>query len=195
MSWKIDKSSSKINFTVRHLMITKVHGTMDRFSGIIEFDPDYPVNSSVRAEIESASINTHLGIRDANVRGSFLKAKKYPLMTYQSKRIEVLDDSHGRIYGDLTIHGMAKQVVLDVEYNGLSQNKDGMTTAAFRAVSCLNRKDWGLKWMALLEIGGLFVGDQVDIEIEVVAVKEADVMPQTMESMQPKVRSTQDAEV
>jgi polyisoprenoid-binding protein YceI len=192
MSWKIDPSNSKIVFTVRHLMITRVHGKMDRFSGLIEFDLDHPANSSVRADIDPASVNTRLGIRDANVRSALLKVKKHPKITYQSKQIEVVDDSHGRIYGDLTIHGIAKQVVLDVEYNGLSQNQDGMTTAAFHAVTRLNRKDWGLKWMPLLEIGGLFVADQLEVDIQVVAVKESNAMPQRIETSLAEVMPAQD---
>lgn len=189
MSWKIDLNSSKIVFTVRHLMITRVHGTMDRFSGLIEFDPDNPVSSSIVAEIDPASINTRLGIRDANVRAVLLKVKKHPAITFRSSRIEVSDDSHGLIYGDLTIHNISKQVVLDVEYEGLSQSKTGATTAGFHAITRLNRKDWGLEWMPLLEIGELFVAVQLDVDIRVVAVKENAAMSQPVESLLSDARS------
>lgn len=192
MSWTIDPSSSKIVFTVRHLMVTRVRGSMDRFSGQIEFNPDDPVHSSVRAEIDPASVNTRLGIRDANVRSALLKVKKHPNITYQSNRIEVLDDSHGRIHGDLTIHGVAKPVVLEVDYRGISQTMGGKTSAVFHAVSRLNRKDWGLKWMPLLEIGGLFVSDQLEVEIQVVALKENESAQQRMEMMPSEVVSARE---
>lgn len=192
MSWKIDPGKSHIVFTVRHLMITKVHGKMKRFSGSIDFNLEDPVNSSVRAEVDPASVDTRLSIRDANVRAVLLKVKKHPKITYQSTHIEVVDDSHGLIYGDLTIHGIAKQVVLDTEYHGLSQNPDGLETAAFSATTRLNRKDWGLKWMPLLEIGGLFVRDQFDVEIQVVAVKENEAAAKHAQPMQSEVMPAQD---
>jgi polyisoprenoid-binding protein YceI len=178
MSWKIEIGHSKIMFRVRHLMIASVTGSMNSFTGSLDFDTENPVNSSVNVEIDPTSINTRLGVRDNNLRSVLLKVKKHPLITYKSKRIEVLDESHGRIIGDLTIHGLSKEVILDTKMNDMSTNAEGQTTAYFSATTCINRKDWGLKWMPLLEIGGMFVSDNLDIHIDLVAIKVKVTEPQ-----------------
>ncbi|GIV62810.1 MAG: YceI family protein [Chloroflexota bacterium] len=173
MSWKIDPAHSEITFSVRHLMVSNVRGRFERFSGEVHFDEENPQNSSVEVQIEAASINTREPQRDAHLRSpDFLNADQFPYLTFKSKRIEVLDDSHGRIIGDLTIRDVTREVVLDVVFNGKVKSPFGFTTAGFSASTKINRKDWGLVWNVALETGGVLVGDEVNIQIELELIKE-----------------------
>ena len=173
MSWKIDSAHSEITFSVRHLMVSNVRGRFERFSGVVNFDEENPQNSSVEVQIEAASINTREPQRDAHLRSpDFLNADQFPYLTFKSKRIEVLDDSHGRIIGDLTIRDVTREVVLDVVFNGKVKSPFGFTTAGFSASTKINRKDWGLVWNVALETGGVLVGEEVNIQIEVELIKE-----------------------
>jgi polyisoprenoid-binding protein YceI len=173
MSWKIDSAHSEINFSVRHLMVSNVRGRFERFSGVVNFDEENPQNSSVEVQIEAASINTREPQRDAHLRSpDFLNADQFPYLTFKSKRIEVLDDSHGRIIGDLTIRDVTREVVLDVVYNGKVKSPFGFTTAGFSASTKINRKDWGLVWNVALETGGVLVGEEINIQIEVELIRE-----------------------
>ncbi len=173
MSWKIDSAHSEITFSVRHLMVSNVRGRFERFSGTVHFDEENPQNSSVEVQIEAASINTREPQRDAHLRSAdFLNADQFPYLTFKSKRIEVLDDSHGRIIGDLTIRDVTREVVLDVVFNGKVKSPFGFTTAGFSASTRINRKDWGLYWNVALETGGVLVGEEVNIQIELELIKE-----------------------
>ncbi len=172
-SWAIDNSHSSVQFTVRHMMISKVRGRFQNFSGTVDFDEQNPANSSVNVQIEAASIDTRDEKRDAHLTSAdFLDVANHPYLTFVSKRIEVLDDSHGKIYGDLTIRGVTNEVVLDVEYNGQAKSPWGTTSAGFNATTKINRKDWGLNWNVALETGGVLVGEEVTIEIELEIVKQ-----------------------
>ncbi len=173
--WIIDDSHSLIHFTVRHMMISKVRGRFDRFSGTIAADEQNPANSAVNVQIEAASINTRDAKRDAHLTSpDFLDVVRYPYITFVSKRIEVLDESHGRITGDLTIRGVTREVTLDVEYNGQARSPWGTVSAGFHAHTTINRKDWGLTWNMALETGGVLVGDEVEIDIEVELIRQED---------------------
>lgn len=173
MSWKIDSSHSEINFTVRHMMISNVRGRFEAFTGTVEFDQQNPANSSVDVQIEAASINTRESQRDNHLRSAdFFDAETYPYLTFKSKKVEVVDDSHGRITGDLTIHGVTKEVVLDTEFNGMSQSPWGFSSAGFSATTKINRKDWGLEWNMALETGGVLVSDEIKINIDIEIIEE-----------------------
>ncbi len=173
MSWKIDPAHSEITFSVRHLMVSNVQGRFERFSGVVNFDEENPQNSSVEVQIEAASINTREPQRDAHLRSpDFLNADQFPYLTFKSKRIEVLDDSHGRIIGDLTIRDVTREVTLDVVFNGKVKSPFGFTTAGFSASAKINRKDWGLVWNVALETGGVLVGEEVNIQIELELIQE-----------------------
>src|SRR6185503_18948814 len=119
MAWQIDPNHSTIQFSARHMMITTVRGQFERFTGTIEGDEQDPTRSRVEIQIDAASLNTRNGQRDADLRGpNFLDVDHYPSIEFKSTRIEQVDASHGRIIGDLTIHGETHPVVLDVEYSG-----------------------------------------------------------------------------
>jgi polyisoprenoid-binding protein YceI len=173
MTWQIDSAHSQVAFSARHMMISKVRGQFGEFSGTIDFDENNPADSTVNVEIKAASINTGIEDRDTHLRsGDFLDAENYPTLTFVSKRVEVTDDSSGKLIGDLTILGVSNEVVLDVEYGGQAKSPWGTTSAGFSASTKINRKDWGLQWNAPLETGGVLVGDTISINIEIELVKQ-----------------------
>ena len=175
MNWKMDPAHSQISFTVRHMMITNVQGRFEKFSVNVNADEQNPVASSVEVQIEAASINTREERRDGHLKSAdFFDAEKYPYLTFKSKRIEKTDATHGRMIGVLTIRDIAKEVVLDVEYSGQAKSPWGTTSAGFSATTKINRKDWGLAWNQALETGGVLVGDEVTVNIELEIVKQAE---------------------
>lgn len=173
MTWKIDPAHSQIQFSVRHMMISNVRGRFEDFTGAVEFDEEDPARSSVEVQIEAASINTKEPQRDTHLRSpDFLDAEKFPQLRYKSRRVEMIDASHGRMMGDLTIRDLAREVVLDVEYAGKAKSPWGTVSAGFSATAKLSRKDWGLTYNSPLETGGFLVGDQVNISIELELIKQ-----------------------
>jgi polyisoprenoid-binding protein YceI len=175
MSWQIDSAHSQIQFSIRHMMISNVRGRFENFTGVVEFNEQDPTRSSVDVQIEAAGINTREAQRDGHLKSpDFLNADKYPYLTFKSKRIEKTDATHGRIVGVLTIRDIAKEVVLDVEYSGQAKSPWGTTSAGFSATTKINRKEWGLTWNQALETGGVLVGDEVTVNIELEIVKQAE---------------------
>ncbi len=173
MPWKMDPSHSQITFTIRHMMISNVHGRFERFSANVNADEQNPTASSIEVQMEAASIDTREERRDGHLRSpDFLNAEKFPYLTFKSKRIEMLDDSHGRLIGDLTIRDVTREVVLDMEYSGQMKNPYGKLVAGFTAAAKINRKDWDLTWNLALETGGWLVGDIINVDIEFELVKE-----------------------
>jgi len=173
MSWVIDAAHSQIAFSVRHLMVAKTRGRFNSFSGNVDFDEQTPANSSVNVSIEASSIDTLNEQRDGHLKsGDFLDVANFPTLSFVSKKVEVVDDSHGRIIGDLTIRGVTHEVVLATEYNGQSKSPWGSTSAGFSAETKINRKDWGLEWNVILETGGVLVAEEVAISIELEIIKQ-----------------------
>ena len=155
------------------MMISTARGRFGEVNGTVEFDEANPINSTVNVQIEAASIDTRDAQRDGHLRSAdFLDAENHPTLTFVSKRVEKIDDTHGRIIGDLTIRGVSKEVVLETEYAGQAKSPWGTTSAGFSAKTSINRKDWGLEWNGALETGGVLVGDQVNIDIDLEIVKE-----------------------
>lgn len=173
MSWKIDSAHSHIQFSVRHMMISKVRGEFAEFGGTINFDENDPEASTVHVEIDAASIDTGAEDRDDHLRSEdFLYVEEYPTMTFESKRVEVTGERRARLVGDLTIRGKAREVVLDVALQGIAKSPWGDYSAGFSASGSFSRKQWGLEWNQALETGGFLVGDKVNVDIEVELVKE-----------------------
>jgi len=176
MSWKIDQAHSQITFSIRHMMISNVHGRFENFTGTIDFNETDPTQSTVNVNIDAGSINTREPMRDNHLKSpDFLEAEKYPSLTFVSKWIEKVDDHHGRIHGDLTIRDITHEVVLDTEYAGQSTIW-GKTNAGFSASTRISRKNWNLTWNKAVESGGLLVGDDINVNIDLELVKEADVV-------------------
>jgi len=174
-TWTKDPNHSHIDFKARHMMISWVRGSFHNFDANVEFDPDRPENTQVEVSIDAASIDTGVNDRDNHLRSAdFLDATNHPTLTYKSRRIEVLDSAHARLIGDLTIRGLSREVVLDVEYAGSAVSPYGKHQVGFNAQTKINRKDWGLEWNVALETGGWLVGDeiQINIELELVEVPE-----------------------
>jgi polyisoprenoid-binding protein YceI len=179
MSWKIDPAHAQITFSVRHMMIMNVRGHFEKFTGEVDFDEQNPALSTVDVEIEAASLNTNEPKRDAHLRSpDFLDVENFPYIEFRSKEVEVKDDRHGRITGDLTIRGVTKEVVLETEYLGQSQSPWGTTSAGFSARARINRKVWGLTWNVALETGGMLVGDEIVIDIDLEIIKQAEAEPE-----------------
>ena len=173
MAWQIDSSHSSVNFSVRHMMLSTVRGQFEKFSGTVDFDEANPAAASVDVTIEAGSINTKDEKRDGHLKSpDFLEAEKFPSLSFKSKSVQVVDSTHAKVSGDLTIKGISKPVVLDVEYNGQAKAPWGTTSAGFSASTKINREDWGLIWNAPLETGGVLVGKDVKIELELEAVKQ-----------------------
>ncbi len=171
-SWNFDLTHSSINFWVRHLMVSKVHGRFTSWKGSLEFDPENPAASRVDVSIDAASIETKEDKRDAHLRSpDFLDVDKYPQISFRSTSIEKTGDGELRATGELTIHGVTRPIELDVEYAGAVKDPWGGDRAGFSARATLKRKDFGLEWNQALETGGVVVGDKVEINLEIEAVK------------------------
>ena len=179
MSWQIDPAHSHISFSVRHMMISKVRGFFDSFSGTIDFNEENPVNTVVDVTLDAASINTRDEQRDGHLKSpDFLNAEQYPNLTFIGKRVEQDDTNNGRLIGDLTILDTTHEVALDVHYTGIAKSPYGSESAGFQASTSISRKAWGLEWNVALETGGWLVGDKIniDIELEIIKVQETETV-------------------
>jgi polyisoprenoid-binding protein YceI len=157
------------------MMISKASGNFHVFKGSLEIDEAHPENSWVEAEADVASLNTRDEKRDAHLRGAdFFDAEKYPVITFKSKQVKSKGDNEYKIVGDLTIRDTTKEVVFDAEYAGqVAKDPFGMRRAGLTATTTINRKDFGLSWNMALETGGVMVGENVKIEINLEAVTAA----------------------
>lgn len=174
MSWQVDYAHSEILFSVKHMMISTVRGRFESFTANVDFNEADPTRSHVEVQIAADSINTKETQRDGHLKSpDFLDAPNHPYLTFVSKRIEKIDDQHGRIIGDLTIRGVTNEVVLEAQYVGQAKSPWGGTiSAGFNATTKIDRTKWGLNWNHLLETGGLLVGNEITVNIELELVKQ-----------------------
>jgi polyisoprenoid-binding protein YceI len=171
--WEIDGSHSGIHFSVRHLVVANVRGQFARWSGSVVAEDGDLARASVNAVIDASSIDTRVADRDTHLKSpDFLDVANYPEITFKSKRVDKQSDEALRVTGDLTIRGVTREVVLEVEYAGRTKDPSGNERAGFTAKTAIDRKDFGLTWNQVLEAGGVMVGDRVAIEIEVEAVRQ-----------------------
>ena len=178
MSWQLDKAHSSINFSVRHMMISTVRGRFEDFDGTFEINETNPTQSKIEVEIQAASINTKESQRDGHLASpDFFDVAQYPTITFKSKRVEKLANQDVRLVGDLTIKNITKEVVLAVEYAGQAKSPWGTINAGFTAQTKISRKDWDLTWNVALETGGMLVGDEITINIELEIIKQAEPAP------------------
>ncbi len=172
-TWTIDKTHSIAEFAVKHLVVTTVKGHFREFEGTIYLDEANPENSFVNASIDVASIDTNVPDRDAHLRSDdFFNAEQFPKITFQSTRVELVDGSRAKIYGELTIRDVTKPVVLDVEYEGQVDDPWGNRRAAFTATTQISRKEFNVRWNQAIETGGAVVGDNVKITLHIEAVRQ-----------------------
>ena len=172
-TWNIDPDHSTVGFKIRHLMVSNVNGHFTTYSGSIEVNEADITKSKVNVSIDAASIDTNVTKRDDHLRSpDFFDVAKYPKITFVSKSISKAGPDRLQVKGDLTIHGVTKEVVLDVE-GPTPESKDpwGNIRKGATATTKINRKDFGLNWNAALETGGVLVGDDVNITLEVELIK------------------------
>jgi polyisoprenoid-binding protein YceI len=174
-TWSLDPAHTSVQFSVRHLMVSTVRGAFGKVSGTVAVDEKDLTRSKIQATIDAASIDTRVEKRDTHLKSpDFLDVAKYPTITFVSKKIEQASPGHFKVTGDLTLHGVTREVSLDVE-GPTPEIKDsrGNIRAGAEATTTINRKDFGLTWNQVLEAGGVAVGDEVKITIDVEATKEA----------------------
>ena len=172
-TWSIDPAHSSVHFKVRHMMISYVRGEFQVVRGALNLNSDDIIQSSVEAEIEAASIETRDQQRDAHLRSAdFLDAEQYPVITFRSTKIHEMGGEALRVDGDLTIHGVTRDVTLHVD-SVSPETKDpwGNLRLAASAGTVIRRKDFGLNWNTVLETGGVLVGDDIAIEFDLEFVK------------------------
>lgn len=168
-TYEIDPSHTSAQFSVRHMMLSNVKGEFTKVKGTVSYDPANVAASSVEATIDTSSVNTREPKRDDHLKSpEFFDAQKFPSMTFKSTKVEKGPDGKLAVTGNLTIHGITKEVVLDVD-GPTDEVKDpwGNFRRGASATVKLNRQDFGLKWNKLLETGGVVVGDDVAITIDV----------------------------
>lgn len=164
--WKIDKSHSEIKFKVKHLVISTVTGQFKDFDATVESEKSDFSDAKISFWADVNSIDTRNEQRDAHLKSAdFFDAENHPQITFVSKSINKNSDNEFEIFGDLTIRGVTREVKLNVIYNGTVKGFGGGEVAGFEINGKLNRFDFGLKWNALTEAGGIVVGDEVKIEI------------------------------
>jgi polyisoprenoid-binding protein YceI len=172
-TWNIDPAHSAAEFKVKHMMISNVKGQFAKVTGALTLDESVLANSKVQAVIEAASIETRDAQRDAHLKSpDFLDAERFPTLSFKSTRVSLVRDGELAVEGDLTIRGITRKVVFTVE-GPTPPAKDpwGNTRVAVSATTKINRKDFGLTWNTALETGGILVGDEVTITLDVQFVK------------------------
>jgi len=172
VKWVLDPSHSELNFKVKHLMISNVKGEFKNF--LAEIDNEDFKNGLVKVDIETSSIFTNSTDRDNHLKSAdFFDVENHPAMTFESTSFKKVDDNDYKLKGLLTVKGISKEVVLDVEFGGTNKDPWGNEKAGFSYAGKINRKDWGLNWNTALETGGVLVSDEVHIGGEVQFVKQA----------------------
>ena len=173
-TWNLDPAHTSVQFSVRHLMVSTVRGAFGKLSGTVQVEEKDLTRSKIQATIDAASIDTRVEKRDTHLKSpDFLDVARYPTIVFVSTKVEAGAPGHFKVIGDLTLHGVTREVSLDVE-GPTPEIKDprGDTRAGAQATTTINRKDFGLTWNQVLETGGVAVGDEVTITIDVEATKQ-----------------------
>lgn len=172
-TWEVDPAHSTIGFGIRHMMISTVRGTFPKFTATAVVDEKDPTRAVVEASIDAASIDTANAKRDEHLRSAdFLDVERYPTITFKSTKVEPAGERRWKLHGDLTLHGVTKPVVLDVTGTPEVRGPRGETRAGAHATTTLDRRDFGIVWSKTMDGGGLLVGNDVEVTIDVEAVKK-----------------------
>ena len=170
--WEIDPDHSLIEFRVAHMVVSKTSGRFTDYKGFVEMDADAKMIHAIEATINAASVDTNHEKRDTHLRNpDFLDVKQYPTMTYRMKNVKKQGDTY-TIVGEFTLRGVTKEVTLVSTFNGVAKDPWGGTRAGFSAEGKLNRKDFGMIWDKTLDNGGLVVGNEVHIRLEIECIKQ-----------------------
>lgn len=174
-TYVIDKSHSQIGFAARHAMVAKVRGAFNEFSGTGFFDAENPANSSLKVNIQAASIDTRSADRDAHLKSNdFFAMDQFPEITFVSTEFDKTDADTYAITGDLTIKGVTKSVTVDFDFTGTAIDPFGNERIGFEGKTVINRKDWGVNWNAALEAGGVLVSEKITLEFEISAIRSTE---------------------
>lgn len=169
--WNVDPEHSTIEFRVVHMLVSKTTGHFTEYQGFIDMDAEAETVKAIEAAIKTASVNTNHAKRDAHLRNAdFFDVEKYPTMTYRMKQYQKTADGYQAV-GELTLHGMTKDITLTGNFNGVAKDPRGNLRAGFNAEGKLNRKDFGMVWSKTLDGGGLVVGDEVLIKLDIECIK------------------------
>jgi polyisoprenoid-binding protein YceI len=173
--WEIDPAHSNASFTVRHMMVSNVRGEFTKLAGGLEVVGDDPTTAKVNVSIDAGSVNTREPKRDAHLRSTdFLDVARFPTVTFTSKKVERAAEGRLKLVGDLTIHGVTREAALDVEeLTPVVKDLNGNFRIGAHATTRIGRKEFGLLWNVALEAGGVLVGDDVNITIDVELIKKA----------------------
>jgi len=169
--WDLDPDHSIIEFRVAHMVVSKTAGRFMDYTGLVEMDAEAQQFKTIEATINTASVNTNHEKRDAHLRNAdFFDVEKYPAMTYKMKSYKKAGEGYQAV-GDLTLHGVTKEITLAGTFNGVSKDPWGNTRAGFTAEGKVNRKDFGMVWNKTLDTGGFVVGDDVNIRLDIECIK------------------------
>ena len=169
-TWNFDPAHTSADFSARHMMVTTVRGKFEKISGTLIFDTANPEQASVEVTIDASSLNTGVTDRDNHLRSAdFLDVANFPTITFKSTKVEKTGDNEGTITGDLTIRGVTRPVTIKAEYLGQEKNPWGITVTGFTGTTKINREDFGLTWNVALETGGVLVGKDINIALDVEA--------------------------
>ena len=173
-TYVLDPSHSRLGFSARHAMVTKVRGAFNDVAGTATVDGSNPAASHLEVTIQAASFDSRDANRDGHVRGAdFLDVEKYPTLTFRSTEIAVSDDDKVTVTGDLTINDVTPPVTIELEFEGSATDPFGNERVGFEGETTIKRSDWGLTWNAALETGGFLVSDKIELELEISAIKKA----------------------
>jgi polyisoprenoid-binding protein YceI len=169
--WNLDSDHSTIEFRVTHMVVSKTTGRFTDYAGFIDMDAETGTVKVIEATIKTGSVNTNHEKRDAHLRNAdFLDVEHYPTITFKMKNYKKTAEGYTAV-GDLTLHGVTKEITLAGQYNGATKDPWGNTRAGFSAEGKLNRKDFGMVWNKTLDSGGLVVGDEVQIRLDIECIK------------------------
>lgn len=176
-TYEIDTAHSSVGFKIRHLF-SNTRGSFEKFKGTVDFEAGKPETWKAEAEIETASINTNVPDRDKHLRGSdFFEVEKYPTMTFKTTKVLESTDKSAKLEGVLSLHGVEKPVTLNVDILGAGSDPWGNERAGFTATTTINRKDFGIIYNKALDNGGMMLGDEVEVIIEIEAVHKKPEAP------------------
>lgn len=166
--WVVDGAHTSVGFTVKHMMFSKVKGSFSGIEGTMTGSPDHFTEATIDFSIDVASISTNNDDRDNHLRSAdFFETEQFPNMTFTSTSITQQDDDEYKVTGDMTIKGVTKPVTFDVEYEGTAKNPWGVDVIAYEVKGKIKREDFGLTWNQVLEAGGVLVGNDIKISIDV----------------------------
>ncbi|UVI30074.1 YceI family protein [Paenibacillus spongiae] len=171
--WTVDPTHSSIDFSVKHMMIAKVKGTFHTFEAQIEADPADLTTASIKFSVDLSSIDTRNADRDAHLRSAdFFDVEVNRHMTFEASQITKTGDGEYNVTGDFTLHGITRQETFAVSFEGAGKDPWGNAKAGFSALGSIKRGDYGLTYNAVLETGGVLIGDEVKISIEIEALQQ-----------------------